>query len=113
MCHRNQTVSIPLYSVDSRINWKMRVYPCNIDACIASLIFKMNHKQNIQTNTSCCGHGEHYGYIGIDVKSVYNAIKVGYHVIKEARIWNREDGAELEDWDYWIPITQQSNKLVN
>lgn len=101
MCDHDQIVEMPLYAADYRINWNMRTYPCEIDACLAPLIFKMNQKQGIVTNTSCCGHGQWQGLIGIESHSVYNAIKAGYKVVREPRIWNREDGAELEqDWYY-------------
>lgn len=106
MCHPDQIVEMPLYAVDYRINWNMRTYPCEIDACLAPLLFKMNQKQGIVTTTSCCGHyGRNEGHIGIEVTSVYNAIMSGYDVVKEHRMWfSQEDGTELEADDYWIRV---------
>lgn len=103
MCHPNQRVEMPLLAIDYRINWNMRIYPCEIDSCLAPLIYKMNQKQGIVTNTSCCGHfGRNKGLIGIESHSIYNAIKAGYQVQSGHGIWERKDGAEHEEEWYYI-----------
>ncbi|HVI41899.1 MAG TPA: hypothetical protein VM577_14710, partial [Anaerovoracaceae bacterium] len=69
MCNHDQTVQMPILAVDYRINWEKRIYPAEIDACLAPLLFKL-HKQGIKTTHSCCRHGmplqDNEGHITIE-----------------------------------------------
>lgn len=84
MCNHDQIVHMPILAVDYRINWEKRIYPAEIDACLAPLIFKL-HKEGIKTCHSCCRHGreceEGEGHVMIEKESVRLAMSLGYNVV--------------------------------